>query len=148
MIRRFKPLQDKLYWWITVPTALLMAAVSVVAFFAPAALWVMIPTDALIFYFLISPLFGYVELREESLFIKFGFIMKREIAYSKIRGATWERKFYADSMMALKNSLEHVNVRYNSFDIVSLSVVRNDEFVAELVERAKINDIKDNRNAR
>ena len=135
--KRFKPKIDKMFFWITIPTAVLLVGMTVgFAFLSPlSVLFVMIPTDLFTFYFLISPLFGYAELREESVFIKFGFIMKREIPYSKIRGMSFERKFYADSMLSLKNSLDHVNVKYNTFDLVSISVNENEEFVTELLKR-------------
>ena len=76
-----------------------------------------------------------MELREHTLFIKLGFIMKREIPYAKIRGTEKQRKFYSDSMLSLKNSFDHVNVKYNRFDMISVSVVNNDEFVKNLEER-------------
>jgi len=130
--RRFKPLIGKLFWIIFIPTCLLLLAVTVVAVFEPLALVLTLLVDIFTLYFLISPLFGYVELREETLFVKFGFFMKREIPYSKIRGVSRERKFYSDSMLSLKNSFEHVNIKYNSFDMLSVSVVGNDELIAEI----------------
>ena len=135
--KRFKPKIDKLFWWIAVPTAVFLVGMTVgFAFLSPlSVLFIMVPTDIFTFYFLISPLFGYAELRKESVFIKFGFFMKREIPYSKVRGTSLERKFYADSMLSLKNSLDHVNIKYNTFDIVSISVIENEEFVAELLNR-------------
>ena len=133
--RRFKPLIDKLFWIIFIPTCLLLLAVTVVAVFEPLALVLTLLVDIFTLYFLISPLFGYVELREETLFVKFGFFMKREIPYSKIRGVSRERKFYSDSMLSLKNSFEHVNIKYNSFDMLSVSVVGNDELVREIQVR-------------
>ena len=133
--RRFKPLIGKLFWIIFIPTCLLLLAVTVVAVFEPLALVLTLFVDIFTLYFLISPLFGYVELREETLFVKFGFFMKREIPYSKIRGVSRERKFYSDSMLSLKNSFEHVNIKYNSFDMLSVSVVGNDELVREIQVR-------------
>lgn len=130
--RRFKPLIDKLFWIILIPTCLLLLSVTVIAVFEPLALVLTLLVDIFTLYFLISPLFGYVELREETLFVKFGFFMKREIPYSKIRGVSRERKFYSDSMLSLKNSFEHVNIKYNSFDMLSVSVVGNDELIAEI----------------
>jgi hypothetical protein len=58
--------------------------------------------------------------------------MTREIPYSKIRGFVKERKFYSESMTSLKNALEHVNIKYNSFDVVTVSVTDNDDFIGEL----------------
>jgi hypothetical protein len=114
---------------------MLLIAATVIAALEPAALFVVIPTDAFTLYFLLSSLVGYAELRERSVFIKFGFILKREIPYAKIRGVTKERKLYADSTVALKNSLEHLNIKYNVFDVASVSVRDNDEFLSELTTR-------------
>ena len=133
--RIYKPKYDKIFWWTWIPTAMLLIAATVIAALEPAALFVVIPTDAFTLYFLFSSLVGYAELRERSVFIKFGFILKREIPYAKIRGVTRERKLYADSTVALKNSLEHLNIRYNVFDVASVSVRDNDEFLSELTAR-------------
>ena len=76
--KRFYPMLDKLFWGIALPTAGLMLAVTVVnGILEPSTLFLMIPIDLLVAYFLISPLFGYVELREDTIFIKFGFFLKR-----------------------------------------------------------------------
>ena len=133
--KRYKPLVDKLFYMISIPTAAMMIGFTVLGIFEPTSLWVILPVDALIFYFLISPLFGWVELRENSVFIKFGFFTKREIAYSKIRGVDKVRRWYSDSMLSIKNSFEHLNIKYNSFDMLSVSVVENDELVEELSKR-------------
>ena len=124
---------DKLFYIIFVPTLLLIAAATVLlAFSETAMLFVMIPIDLFVIYFLISPLFGYVELGESSVLIRYGFFMKREIAYDKIRGVSPQRKFYADSMLSLKNSLDHINIKYNTFDITSVSVIGNAELMDEI----------------
>lgn len=132
---RYKPKLDKLFWWILIPTSVFLVAMTVVCCFAPVSLFVMIPTELLTFYFLLTPLFGYVELREETVFIKFGLIMKREIPYGRIRGVEKVRRFYSDSMLSLKNSLDHLNVKYNTFDMVSVSVVDNDGLMEEIKRR-------------
>ena len=134
--RIFKPKLDKMFWIILIPTSLFLLAMTVVpTIFAPEALFIIIPIDLFVIYFLISPLLGYAELRSNTLFIKFGFILKREIPYAKIRGAEKTEKFYSDSMISLKNAIEHVNVRYNTFDVVSISVIDNDKFIEELKSR-------------
>lgn len=135
--RRYKPLIDKMFYLIWVPISIVMLGVTVLSFFEPTALFVMLPVDIFTFYFLFSQLFGYVELRESSVFIKFGFILKTEIPYSSIRGIAKDRKFYSDSMLSLKNALSHVNVKYNKFDLVTVSVKENDEFIEELTRRIK-----------
>ena len=109
-----------------------MIACTLLACFEPMALLIIIPTGILTFYFLISPLFGYVELREKTLFIKFGFIIKREIPYDKIRSAAKERSFISETMLSLKNSFEHVKIKYNTYDVTTVSVIDNDSFINEL----------------
>lgn len=136
-IKRYKPLIDKLFYIISIPTAVLLAGATVLAALEPFALLIIIPVDISCIYFIISPLFGYVELRQGTVFIKLGFFMKREIPYSKIRGITKARRVYADSMVSLKNSLTHVNIKYNTFDILSVSVKDNDGFIEELNARRK-----------
>ena len=133
--RRFRPKMDKAYviTWAIALGVVLMA--SVTAFFEPTVLFVLVPVDLLVLYFTISPLVGYVELREKTVFIKLGFIMKREIPYAKIRGTEKDRKFYSDSMVALKTALEHVNIKYNRFDVISVSVENSDELMREIEER-------------
>jgi len=136
--KRYKPKFDKLFLWILIPTALLMTGVTVVsALFDAVTLFFTVPVTLFVFYFLITPVFGYAELRESALFVKFGFFLAREIPYEKIRGVQKTRKFYSDSMLSLKNSLDHVNVKYNKFDILSVSVTDNEDFMAELEKRIK-----------
>ena len=130
--RKFKPLLDRLYWSIVIATSALMIPLTVVSFCHPIALIITVSVDLFVLYFLVSPLFGYVELRQESVFIKFGFILKREIPYEKIRGLKKDRKFYSDSMLSLKNAFEHVNIKYNTFDVITVSVIDNDEFIKEI----------------
>ena len=117
-----------------------MIGATALSVFAPLALLIMILVDIFTFYFLISTLFGYVELREKSVFIKFGFLLKKEIPYDKIRGTVKERRFYSDSMRSLKNAIEHVNIKYNSFDVVTVSVMDNDKLIEE-IERRRVNQI-------
>lgn len=136
--KRYKPKFDKLYLWILISIALfLLALTTVTAIFEPITLFYTIPVTLFVAYFLVSPAFGYAELREGSLFVKFGFFMKREIPYEKIRGVEKNRKFYSDSMLSLKNSMEHLNVKYNKFDLLSVSVTDNEDFKRELELRIK-----------
>ena len=133
--KRYKPLVDKLFWIITIPTVVLLGAITVFAIFEPMVLLIMIPTDLLTFYFLVSPLFGYVELREDSLFIKYGLILKKEIPYEKIRGVIKKRSFMSYTTVSLKNAYDHLDIKYNKFDVTCVSVVNNDEFKKELEEK-------------
>ena len=134
--KRFKAQTDRLFWLIFIPTSLLTLGVTVVsAVFLPVTLFYTVPIDVFVGYFLVSSLFGYAELREHSLFIKYGFVLKKEIPYGKIRSLEKARKFYSESMMSLKNSFEHVNIKYNRFDVTTVSVVDNDLFIRELNDR-------------
>ena len=90
----------------------------------------------LILYFAVSPLFGYVELRENTVFIRYGFILTREIDYLNIREMKKDRKFYSETMLSLKNSMEHVTVKYNKFDVTTVSVTDNDDLMINI--RARI----------
>ena len=81
---KFKPMYDKFFFWIWIPTFLLMSVCTALAAMAPVALVIMILCDLFCIYFFVSPLFGYVELRRDTMFIKFGFFLTREIPYSQI----------------------------------------------------------------
>ena len=129
----------KMYLGILIPTVVITVAALVFALLTSlAAGIVMVFVFVFVNYFLLSPAFGYLELREDGVFIKFGFVMKRYIPYKTIRGIEKKRQFYADSMLSLKNALDHVNIKYNKFDMVSVSVEGSDELVAELCEIAGV----------
>ncbi len=130
--KRFKPLVDKSFWIILLILSVILALGTAIAVFEPFALLLMLFVDVFSFYLLLSPLFGYAELRDGELLIKFGVFLKKEIPYGKIRGVTKERKFYSDSMLSLKTAMEHVNIKYNRFDVVSVSLVDSDGFISEL----------------
>lgn len=136
-MKRYKPMVDKLFYIICVPTLALMAVLTLISFPSPLALFITVLSDLLVLYFLLSPLFGYVELREECLFIKYGLLLKKKIPYNKIRGVERKRSFYSESMMSLKNSFEHLNIKYNTFDVTSVSVKENGELLAELEIRRR-----------
>ena len=144
--KRFKPKYDKLFWLVWAPTALIMLIATALSFVELVAFLLMLATDIFTFYFLFSSVVAYAELREETLFIKYGFILKKEIPYSKIRGTEKARKWYSDSMLSLKNSLEHVNIKYNTFDFTSVSVKDNDAFIEELKTRIANLDINNRNN--
>ena len=138
MPKRYSPKIDKLFYAIWIPTGILMLSVTLVtAIFELKTLFWTLPLDLFVFYFLASSLAGYAELRENTLFIRYGFILKKEIPYSEIRGTEKVRHWYSDSILSLKNSMEHVNIRYKSFDVTAVSVKDNDGFIEEL--QARIN---------
>jgi hypothetical protein len=138
--KRFKPKFDRLYFWITFPTALLVLGMLVLtAIERSIGGWIVTACTAVfIGYFLVSPCFGYVELREETLFVKFGFFLKREIPYKSIRGIEKKHTAIADSMLSLKNAMDHVNVKYGSFDCTSVSIMDEDAMIEEIKKRCDI----------
>ena len=98
-MKRYKPLVDGMWLGIIIPVGLVMlAAVILSAILDPTGLTILIPTALFVGYFLIGPFFGYVELREETLFIKYGCFLKREIPYKKVRAIAKTRGFYSESM--------------------------------------------------
>ncbi len=133
--KRYKPSVDKLFWWSAGAAIAIMIPMTIISAFSPITLIITIPIDLLVAYFLISPFFGYVELRDKSVLIKFGLILKKEIPYSKIRKIQKDRKCYSESILSLKNALDHVNIRYNTYDVTTVSVVNMDSFIEELNER-------------
>lgn len=130
----YKPLIGKMFFVIWVPTLILLMVATIMSAPYIVALLIMLATDIFTIYFIISPLFGYVEFREDVIFVKLGFFTTREIPYNKIRDVSKEHKLYADSMVSLKNSLDHVNIKYNRFDILSVSVTDNDELI-DMIKR-------------
>ena len=93
MTKRYKPLVDRLYWIIAIPTNILCISIVLIpSILSSGALFVSLGTLLFINYFLISPLFGYVELRENEIFIKYGLFLKRSIEYKKIRATIKQRK--------------------------------------------------------
>ena len=134
--KRYKPMLDRMFYILTSITFLIVATPTVVCgILAPSTLFIMIPICLFTAYFFVTTLFGYVELREDTVYIRYGFIMKREIPYSKIRKVEKEKRVISPSVMSIKNSLEHVNIKYNTFDITTVSVKGNDELIRELNER-------------
>lgn len=136
---RLKPQVDRLFLFIWIPTLLLLAVGTAIAASSTVALIILLATDVFTLYFLISPLFGYVELREHTVYVKFGFFVSREIEYARIRSVETERRFYSESMLSLKCAYEHVNIRYNSFDVLTVSVQDNATLAAELDSRRGMN---------
>jgi len=136
MAERFKPKIDRLCIMIYLPVLILTLGIQTLSFFATEVLFVSIPVSLFVGYFLVSPLFGYVELREDGLYIKYGIFLKKTISYESIRGVKIESRFYSDSMMSLKLSYEHINIKYNKFDVTTVSVRDNYRLVELIGERA------------
>ena len=136
MNKRYYPLFDKFYYitaaitFVLVTTPMLICGIH-----APGTLFITIPIFLFAMYFFISPLFAYVELGEDELFIKFGLMMTKKIPYSKIRKTEKDRTGISPSVLSIKNAMEHVNIKYNRFDMVSVSVTDNDELIAEIEKR-------------
>ena len=116
----------------------MMAMIALVIALPSLVAWIVVLLcTALLAYCLVSPLFGYVELREDCVWIRCGFFLKKQIPYERIRTVTKERKWYSDSMISLKNAFEHINIKYNTFDLFSVSVVENEELMEQIMVRVK-----------
>ena len=134
---KFKPLVDKLFWIISIPTVFLTTVALIISIVDTVALIITASVEIIILYFLLSPLFGYVELREECIFIKYGLFLSKEIPYSSVRTVKKARRWYSYSMMSLKNAIEHVEIWFNRFDTTDVSVVNNDLLIEEINNRIK-----------
>ena len=134
--KRYYPLFDKFYY-ITASITFVLVTVPLLicGIHAPGTLFITIPIFLFAAYFFISPLFAYVELGENELFIKFGLMMTKRIPYGKIRKTEKERTGISPSVLSIKNAMEHVNIRYNTFDVTTVSVKDNDAFIEELNKR-------------
>ena len=137
MQKRYRPLVDRLFWITTIIAVSLLLGVTVAVSFYPdgLAIAIVLAVDLLTLYVVISPLFGYVELREKTVFIKFGLILKKEILYDKIRGVKKERRCYSESIISLKSAMEHVDIKYDGFQVVTVSVVDNDSLIEQIKSR-------------
>lgn len=137
MTKRYRPLVDKLFWITTIIAVSLLLGVTIAVCLYPdgLAVAIVLAVDLLTLYIILSPLFGYVELGEKSLFIKFGLVLKREIPYDKIHGLKKERRTYSESIISLKNAMEHIDIKYGSYQVVTVSVADNDELMEEIKRR-------------
>ena len=135
--QRFKPKFDKVYWVSFALSMVYIIAMTAISFMHLTVFWITGAVNLVLIWVLLSPWFGYVELREKTVFIRFGFLLHREIPYEKIRKTEKARHWYSESIVALKNAIEHVDIRYNSFDVVSVSVVENDALIEALAARIK-----------
>ena len=134
--KRYKPFIDSFFYVLASVTIVIVALpIILCAIPAPSTLFITVPIFLFAAYFLVSPLFGYVELRESTVFIKYGFFMSKEIPYSTIRAVERERKAISPSIMSLKHSLEHVNIKFNRFDITTVSVKDNSTLMSEIEAR-------------
>ena len=133
---KYRPKLDKMYWILLgIADGVCCVPLLVVSLLDPTALFISVPTVIFVNYFFVSPLFGYAELREDGLFVKYGFFLKKHIPYGMIRELKMERRFYSESMMTLKNAMDHVVIKYNRFDVTVVSVKENEDFVKEVKSR-------------
>lgn len=133
--KKYKPAIDKLFYIVWIPISIIMIVSTVLSFFNIGSLILMLGIDIFIFYFLFSSISGYVEIREDYLYIKFGFILKKQIPYKVIREVIKERKIYSTSFLSLKNALEHIVIKYNKYDDVTVSIKNNDDLIKEIKKR-------------
>jgi len=136
-MKRYNVAIDKLFFIIWIPVSVIMISLTILSFTEVLAFILLILLDLFVFYFLFSSLSGYVEIYDNYLYIKFGFIIKRKIEYKDIRDVIKERKVYSTSYLSLKNALEHIVIKYNKYDDVTISVKENDDLINELKKRIK-----------
>ena len=135
-MKRYRPLIDKLYYvTATVALAIVFLPSLILSFMEPYTILIMLPIFLLTAYFFVSALHAYVELRESGLFIKYGFILKREIPYDKIRSVEKERRVISTSTLSIKNALDHINIKYGTFDVTTVSLKDSEDFLIKLNER-------------
>ena len=65
--QKFRPKIDKFFYLIWMPIVIIMLGITIISFTELVAFILMLCTDIFTFYFMISSLAGYVELRENSL---------------------------------------------------------------------------------
>ena len=134
-IKKYKPKVDKLFYIMLVVINVISLAILIIPqlFYLSFESFIFsIIVILFINYFLISPLFGYIEIRETSIFIKYGIILKKEIPFNKIKKLELKKKWYSDSIFALKCSIEHVDITFNSYDKTCVSVKENDIFIEDV----------------
>ena len=139
---KFRPRVDKYYLWIAIPTEIFLIVMTVMTLvhFTLFGLIVMLLALALSSFFILSPIFfGYAELRDDELFVDFGVFIKRSITYSRIRAIEKKRRFYSESMLSLKCAIDHVDIKYNHFDVLSLSLKDEEVFIEELNKKIPLN---------
>lgn len=134
-IKKYKPKVDKLFYIMLVVINVISLAILIIPqlFYLSFESFIFsIIVILFINYFLISPLFGYIEIKETSIFIKYGIILKKEIPFNKIKKLELKKKWYSDSILALKCSIEHVDITFNSYDKTCVSVKENDIFIEDV----------------
>lgn len=134
-IKKYKPKVDKLFYILLVVINVISLAILIIPqlFYLSFESFIFsIIVILFINYFLISPLFGYIEIKETSIFIKYGIILKKEIPFNKIKKLELKKKWYSDSILALKCSIEHVDITFNSYDKTCVSVKENDIFIEDV----------------
>ena len=139
-VKKYKPKIDRLFWIIWSIVTIILVPCTIIALSDWVSGIILILTDIFTYYFMITSLVAYVELRENTMYVKFGFILKREIPYEKIIKIEKEKKVMSYSMLSIKNSYEHYNIRYNKYDMITVSVVDNEDLIKEL--KLRNNNIK------
>lgn len=145
MNKRFKPKKDKLFYIITISVNLFLLLVFGIILGLTRKLSsfvILIFVFIFVNYILLSSLFGYVEIKKDVLFIKYGLILRKTIPLEKIKKVELKNKYYSDSFLSLKNSIEHIDITYNTYDKTCVSVVQNSILLEELNKIILKNDNK------
>lgn len=134
---KFKPHVDK-YFYIPIIFVLILFIAPFLVAIVCRQIDQIIVTSLLfvvISVLLISPLFGYVKIENDYIFIKYGLFFRRKILYTNIVEITKEHKYYATSLISHKTSLDHVFIKYNNYSDTCVSVKDMDVFIALIEEK-------------
>lgn len=137
---KFKPQVDK-YFYVPIIFVLILFIVPIMVgivckqmdqIIITAVLFIVIGT------LLISPLFGYVKVENDYLYIRYGLFFRRKITYASIKEVEIEHKYYATSLISHKTSLNHLFIKYDSLNDTCVSVKDMDVLLA-LIEEKRLN---------
>ena len=136
---KFKPYIDKYFYVPIIFVLILFIAPITVGIICRQADQIIVTSVlfVVIGVLLTSPLFGYVKIEEDHIFIKYGLFYKRKILYTSIKEISKEHKYYATSLFSHKTSLDHVFIKFDEANDTCVSVKNMDVFIA-LVEEKRL----------
>lgn len=130
---------DLCYSIIFIVTELVLLVPSILTFIFKDMLagFVTLAPFLLVTLLFMSSFSGYIIIKEDELYIRYGFILKRSIPYENIRALIKEKTVLSECLLGMKNSLEHVLIKYNKYDTTCVSVRNNDLFIEEVNKKIK-----------
>lgn len=85
---------------------------------------------------MLPPMFGYVRLEENGLFISFGLIHKK-ILYSNIKSAKFYKTWATNNPCSITTSFAHIDIQHSKGKQTTISIKNHEEFLAQLEENTK-----------